>query len=68
MENHTGVQNVEQKSGKVRSLFQKKLTPYEIEQVRWLAYEAFVKRGYEHGYDQDDWKEAERLVRSRRRA
>ena len=34
----------------------------EIEQ---LAYRFFVNRGSEHGFDLEDWLEAEKIVRSR---
>lgn len=40
--------------------------------VRWeeiarVAYELFERRGGAHGYDQQDWFEAEQLVRQRQR-
>lgn len=35
------------------------------EEIARVAYELFEQRGYTHGNDQDDWFEAERIVRSR---
>ena len=32
-----------------------------------VAYELFRRRGGAHGHDQEDWIEAERILRSRRR-
>ena len=36
------------------------------EEVARIAYELFERRGRANGYDQQDWLEAERLVRQRR--
>jgi len=38
----------------------------EAEEVAKIAYELFERRGSVHGRDQDDWFEAERIVRARR--
>ena len=38
------------------------------EEVARVAYEFYLKRGGTHGQDMNDWLEAERLVRERRRA
>jgi len=38
------------------------LSPTE-EEVRARAYELFVQRGCQHGYDQDDWLQAEYELR-----
>ena len=38
--------------------------PHEVARV---AYELFERRGCEHGHDFEDWVEAERIVRERRR-
>ncbi len=35
----------------------------EIEKV---AYQFFEERGYQHGFDQEDWLRAETVVKSRR--
>ena len=37
----------------------------EIEQ---LAYQFFVDRGSQHGFDQEDWTRAEAIVKNRKRA
>jgi len=37
------------------------------EEVARIAYELFERRGGVHGHDLEDWVEAERLVRARRR-
>ena len=37
------------------------------EDVAQVAYELFMQRGGVHGHDQDDWFEAEQLVRERQR-
>ena len=36
--------------------------------VARVAYELFERRGGMHGYDQEDWFEAERIVRRQRGA
>ena len=42
-----------------------KISPEEFHQrVACKAYELFVQRGYQHGYHQQDWQEAERLVKN----
>ena len=37
------------------------------EEVARVAYEFFERRGRAHGYDLEDWLEAERIVQARRR-
>lgn len=37
------------------------------DEVAQVAYELFERRGRMHGYDLEDWIEAERIVRARRR-
>ena len=37
------------------------------DQIRVVAYQLFEQRGYEHGYDVEDWKRAEEIVLSRMR-
>ena len=37
------------------------------EEIARVAYELFERHGRTHGRDQQDWLEAERLVRQRRR-
>lgn len=37
------------------------------EVVARVAYELFLRRGGVHGYDRQDWYEAERVVRKQRR-
>ena len=34
-----------------------------IEQIQKKAYELYENRGCEHGYHEEDWHEAERLVK-----
>ena len=34
----------------------------QLEAVRMKAYELFVQRGCQHGYDVEDWKTAEQIV------
>ena len=41
--------------------------PAHAGEVARVAYELFERRGRVDGYDQDDWLEAERLVKQRRR-
>ncbi len=40
------------------------LTEQELECIRELAYEKYVARGCENGYDLEDWLAAEQEVRS----
>ena len=43
----------------------RKVSPEELYQrIACKAYELFVQRGYQHGYHQQDWQEAERLVKA----
>lgn len=43
---------------------QQKMNDEEFRQkVACKAYELFAQRGYLHGYDVEDWQEAERLIR-----
>lgn len=37
------------------------------DEVAQVAYELFQRRGGVHGHDLEDWVEAERIVRARRR-
>ena len=37
------------------------------QEVARVAYEFFERRGRAHGYDLEDWLEAERIVQARRR-
>jgi hypothetical protein len=32
-------------------------------QVAYKAYEIFQQRGFQHGYDLDDWFQAERIIK-----
>ena len=42
-------------------------TPQDaLEQIRRRAYELFEQRGYQHGFDEQDWLQAESEVLSRR--
>lgn len=34
-------------------------------EIERLAYQFFVERGYQHGYDREDWVRAETIVRGR---
>jgi hypothetical protein len=43
-------------------------TPPSAEEIAAEAYAIYQARGGEHGRDQDDWLEAERRLRERRRA
>lgn len=38
---------------------------HELEEIQKLAYQFFVERGCDHGYDQEDWLKAERIVRNK---
>ena len=40
--------------------------PVSDEDVARIAYELFQRRGGVHGHDQEDWLEAERIVRERK--
>ena len=40
----------------------------ETAEIQQLAYQFFVDRGFEHGYDQEDWARAEAIVKNRKRA
>lgn len=42
------------------------LTAAEQRQVEQLAYGFYEQRGFQHGYDREDWLRAEAIVRSRR--
>ena len=44
---------------------ERELSPIDWGEVAQVAYEFFQRRGGVHGYDQQDWFEAERLVRQR---
>ncbi len=33
-------------------------------QIEKLAYQFFVDRGYQHGYDHEDWARAEAIVKN----
>ena len=43
-----------------------RLTASQNEEIEKLAYQFFAQRGYQHGFDKEDWLKAETLVRSRR--
>lgn len=36
------------------------------DEIAKLAYQFFVERGYQHGFDREDWLRAERVVKARR--
>ena len=59
-----------QRNGKARNtgtLTSKKgLTSRELAEAEKLAYQFFVDRGYQHGYDQEDWLRAETIIRNGR--
>jgi hypothetical protein len=38
----------------------------EQKEIEKLAYQYFVERGLDHGYDREDWLRAEAVVKSRR--
>lgn len=44
----------------------RKLSASESQETERLAYQLFEERGYQHGFDQEDWLRAETIVRSRR--
>ena len=44
------------------------LTEKERHEVEQLAYQLFIERGNQHGFDQEDWLRAETIVRKRRSA
>ncbi len=39
-----------------------------VNEVAKVAYELFERRGRKHGYDQQDWFDAERIVIQRQRS
>lgn len=53
-------------STKKNSSSGRELTQNERQEIEKLAYEFFLERNAQHGYDQEDWLKAERIVRSRR--
>lgn len=60
---------VSQKNGQSRktvTLGQKNFTASETREIERLAYQFFVDRGYQHGYDKVDWLKAETIVRNAR--
>lgn len=42
------------------------LSGSERAEVEQLAYRFFVDRGYQHGFDAEDWLRAETIIKSRR--
>lgn len=36
------------------------------QEIEKLAYQFFEERGYQHGFDQEDWLRAKAIVKSRR--
>jgi len=40
--------------------------PVSLDDVAQRAYELYIQRGGEHGYDLDDWLQAERELRATR--
>lgn len=40
-------------------------TPALVEQIRVRAYELYVERGCQHGYDRQDWLDAEAEIIAR---
>ncbi len=38
----------------------------EQKEIQRLAYQFFVERGYQHGFDREDWARAEAIVRNKR--
>ncbi len=44
----------------------RRATQSEQAEIEKLAYQFFVERGYQHGFDHEDWIRAEAIVRSRR--
>ena len=36
------------------------------QEIEKLAYQFFEERGYQHGFNQEDWLRAEAIVKSRR--
>ncbi len=53
-------------TGAKRSSDHAVLFPLNADEVAQVAYELFRARGGAHGDDQQDWYEAERIVRRRR--
>jgi hypothetical protein len=42
---------------------QEKLSQEELyRRIACKAYELFAQRGYKHGYHQEDWEQAERII------
>ena len=42
------------------------LSKSELQEIAGLAYQFFIDRGSQHGFDQEDWLKAEAIVKSRR--
>ena len=38
----------------------------ETREIEKLAYQFFAERGYQNGYDQEDWFRSESIVKSRK--
>ena len=38
----------------------------EMAEIEQLAYQFFVERDYQHGFDREDWKRAEAIVKKRK--
>ncbi len=36
------------------------------DEIRQLAYQFYVERGYQDGFDREDWQRAEQIVKARR--
>ncbi len=49
------------------AVFAKKVLDQTAE-IEQMAYQFFVERGSEHGYDQEDWARAEAIIKNRKKA
>ncbi len=56
------------KNGAARQAAPAKRILDETAEIQQLAYQFFVDRGSEHGYDQEDWARAEAIVKNRKKA
>lgn len=57
----------EQKNGTKRAASLTASREDEQAQIAKLAYQYFVERGYQHGYDAEDWLRAEAAVRGKKK-
>ena len=60
------IASMAKKSGDTKSYGASGRASSENQEIERLAYQFFVERSYQHGYDKEDWLRAEAIVKSRR--